>query len=65
MTQTLAVIIYLIFCLLAGFCGIHRRMGFFGTFLISLVITPVLVLFVLILTAPSPRVERDRGPQSN
>jgi len=65
MTQTLAVIIYLIFCLLAGFCGIHRRMGFFGTFLISLVITPVLVLFVLVLTAPSPRAERDRGPQSN
>ena len=65
MTQTLAVIIYLIFCLLAGFCGIHRRMGFFGTFLISLVITPVLVLFVLILTAPSPRAERDRGPQSS
>ena len=65
MTQTLAVIIYLIFCLLAGFCGIHRRMGCFGTFLISLVITPVLVLFVLILTAPSPRAERDRGPQSN
>ena len=65
MTQTLAVIIYLIFCLLAGFCGIHRRMGFFGTFLISLFITPVLVLFVLILTAPSHRAERDRGPQSN
>ena len=65
MTQTLAVIIYLIFCLLAGLCGIHRRMGFFGTFLISLIVTPVVVLLVLILTAPSPRVERDRGPQSN
>jgi hypothetical protein len=65
MTQTLAVIIYLIFCLLAGFCGIHRRMGFFGTFLISLIITPVLVLFVLILTAPSPSVDRDRDAQRN
>jgi uncharacterized membrane protein len=40
-------------------------MGFFGTFLISLVVTPVVVLLVLILTAPSHRVERDRGPQSN
>jgi hypothetical protein len=65
MTQTLAVIIYLMFCLLAGLCGIHRRMGFFGTFLISLIITPVLVLFVLILTAPSPSVERDRDAQRN
>jgi hypothetical protein len=65
MAQPLAVIIYLVFCLLAGLCGIHRRMGFFGTFLISLVVTPVVVLLVLILTAPSHRVERDRGPQGN
>jgi uncharacterized membrane protein len=65
MAQPLAVIIYLVFCLLAGLCGIHRRMGFFGTFLISLVVTPVVVLLVLILTAPSHRAERDRGPQSN
>jgi hypothetical protein len=65
MAQTLIIIIYLVFCLLAGLCGIHRRMGFFGTFLISLVVTPVVVLLVLILTAPSHRVERDRGPRSN
>jgi hypothetical protein len=65
MAQTLFVIIYLMFCLLAGLCGIHRRMGFFGTFLISLVVTPVVVLLVLILTAPSHPAERDRGPQSN
>jgi hypothetical protein len=39
-------------------------MGFFGTFLLSLVITPVLVLLLLILTGPS-RAERDRSPQSN
>jgi hypothetical protein len=65
MAQPLAVIIYLVFCLLAGLCGIHRRMGFFGTFLMSLVVTPVVVLLVLVLTAPSHRVERDRGPQSN
>jgi uncharacterized membrane protein len=43
----------------------HRRMGFFGTFLLSLVVTPVVVLLVLVLTAPSDRVERDRRPQSN
>ena len=65
MSQALAVIIYLVFCLLAGLCGVHRRMGFFGTFLISLVVTPVVVLLVLVLTAPSHRVERGRGPQSN
>jgi hypothetical protein len=60
MTPVVAVILYLVFCLLAGLCGSQRRMGFFGTFLISLVVTPVVVLLVLILTAPSHRDERDR-----
>jgi uncharacterized membrane protein len=60
MTPVVAVILYLAFCLLAGLCGSQRRMGFFGTFLISLVVTPVVVLLVLILTAPSHRDESDR-----
>ena len=64
MGQSIAIVLYLIFCVLAGLCGTHRRMGFFGTFLLSLVVTPVVVLLVLILTAPSRRDERDR-PQSN
>jgi hypothetical protein len=64
MGQSIAIVLYLIFCILAGLCGTHRRMGFFGTFLLSLVVTPVVVLLVLILTAPSRRDEGDR-PQSN
>jgi hypothetical protein len=44
--------VYVIFCVLTGLYGFDRRMGFFGTFLISLVLTPVLVLAVLLLTAP-------------
>jgi hypothetical protein len=64
MGQSIAIVLYLIFCILAGLCGSHRRMGFFGTFLLSLVVTPVVVLLVLILTAPSRRDERDR-PQGN
>ena len=62
--MAIAVVLYVIFCLLAGLAGSQRRMGFFGTFLRSLVITPVLVLLLLILTRPS-RAERDRSPQSN
>jgi hypothetical protein len=65
MTQSIAIVLYVVFCILAGFCGSYRRMGFFGTFLLSLVITPVVMLLVLILTAPLQRVERDRRPQSN
>jgi hypothetical protein len=45
-------------------CGTNRRMGFLGTFLMSLIITPVIVVLVLILTAPATRDEKDR-PQSN
>jgi uncharacterized Tic20 family protein len=64
MVMAIAVVLYLIFCLLAGLAGSQRRMGFIGTFLLSLVITPLLVLVLLILTRLS-RGERDRSPQSN
>jgi hypothetical protein len=62
--MAIAVVLYLIFCLLAGLAGSQRRMGFIGTFLLSLVTTPLLVLVLLILTRLS-RGERDRSPQSN
>jgi hypothetical protein len=50
-------IVYIIFCLLTGLCGIDRRMGFVGTFLLALVTTPLLVLPLLLITGPSRRVE--------
>jgi peptidoglycan/LPS O-acetylase OafA/YrhL len=53
-------IFYFLFCLLTGLCGSQRRMGFFGTFLVAIVVTPVVVLFVLLLTGPSNRVEWHR-----
>jgi len=42
------VVIYIGFCALTGFCGIGRRMGFVGTFLLALVVTPLVVLPVLL-----------------
>jgi uncharacterized membrane protein len=65
MTPVIAVVLYVAFALLVGLCGSQRRMGFFGTFLISLVVTPVVAVLVLILTAPSNRDERDRRAQRN
>ena len=62
--MAIAVVLYVIFCLLAGLAGSQRRMGFFGTFLLSLVITPLLVLLLLIFTRAS-RGERDSSPQSS
>jgi hypothetical protein len=58
-------ILYVIFCLLTGLCGSQRRMGFFGTFIIALVTTPLVVLPVLLLTGPSHRVEWRRRSQSS
>jgi hypothetical protein len=62
--MAIAVVLYVIFCLLAGLAGSQRRMGFFGTFFLSVIITPLLALLLLILTRPA-RGERDRFRQSN
>jgi len=51
---------YLMFCLLVGLCGSQRRMGFTGTFLLSLVITPLFALLILLITGPSRRAEMAR-----
>ena len=58
------LIVYLIFSVLVGLCGSQRRMGFTGTFLLSLVITPILALVVLLITGPSRRVQLERRPRS-
>jgi hypothetical protein len=52
-----AAILYVIFCLLTGLCGIQRKLGFWGTFVIALLVTPIPVLLVLLLTAPSRRYD--------
>ena len=54
--------IYIVFCLLTGLCGIDRRMGFFGTFLLAIVTTPFVVLPLLLITGPSRRAEQRRHP---
>jgi hypothetical protein len=64
----LAVIVYLVFCFLTAACGIERRMGFWGTFIISLFITPPVMLLVLLFTAerakkrPPRAIERRAEP---
>jgi len=56
----LEAFVYVVFCALTGLCGIDRRMGFFGTFLLALLTTPFVVLPVLLLTGPSRRAEWPR-----
>jgi hypothetical protein len=50
-------IVYLILCVLTAFCGVHRRIGFFGTPILAIIVTPMLMLPVLLLTGPSRRFE--------
>jgi hypothetical protein len=52
-----AVLAYILVCLLTGFTGTHRRMGFWGTFFLTIFITPLVMLPVLFITGPSRRVE--------
>lgn len=64
MTQPVAlVILYIVFCILVGICGSQRRMGFTGTFIFSLLVTPVVVLVVLLMTGPAQRLQRLKRPQ--
>jgi hypothetical protein len=65
MIHLIALILYIVFCILVGLCGSQRRMGFIGTFIISLLLTPVVVLIVLLLTGPSQRDVWYRRPQSD
>jgi hypothetical protein len=51
---------YLIFSFLVGLCGSQRRMGFTGTFLLSIIFTPVIMLIVIMITGPSRRAEMAR-----
>jgi hypothetical protein len=52
-----AILAYIVACLFTGFCGAHRRMGFWGSFFLALFTTPLIVLPVLFLTGPSRRFE--------
>ncbi len=55
-------ILYIVFCLVTGVCGMHRRLGLFGTFILALILTPIPVLLLLLVTGPSHRVEWVRRP---
>jgi len=64
LTQPMALVfLYVVFCILVGICGSQRRMGFTGTFIFSMLVTPVVVLVVLLMTGPSQRLGKLKQPQ--
>lgn len=51
MTPTL-VLIAVLCSLLIGFLGRHRRLGFWGFFFASLLLTPIFGLLLLVVSGP-------------
>jgi uncharacterized membrane protein len=52
-----AIAAYILCGLIAAYVGRYTRMGPYGTFFISMLITPLLMLLLLIMFAPSSSVE--------
>ncbi|MGH6989037.1 MAG: hypothetical protein ACREFD_03830 [Stellaceae bacterium] len=44
------LVVYLIMCFVIGIAGRRRRIGFFGFFLLSVILTPVVTLGWLLVT---------------
>lgn len=53
-------ILYILICVLTGLCGRNTRIGAVGTFIIAVLVTPLLLLPTLMLMDFPPRNERSR-----
>jgi hypothetical protein len=58
----LEIILYVVVCALTGIGGIDRRGGFFVTFILALVFSPLIVLPVLLISSPLRAIQWRRGP---
>ena len=58
----LEVILYVVVCALTGIGGIDRRSGFFVTFFLALVFSPLIVLPVLLISSPLRAIQWRRQP---
>ena len=56
--MTPLLVFHLVGSLVVGYAGRHRRIGFVGFVILSLLITPVLALLALWMSAPSSRQPR-------
>ena len=45
---------YVMFALLVALLGYQRRIGVVGFFILSLLLTPPLILLILVVTRPNP-----------
>jgi hypothetical protein len=74
--MSMFLLIYLVLCICAALVGRDTLLGSIGTFVVSLIFTPILVLLALVLFGPRhprypryPRYERhardDRYPEDD
>lgn len=61
MVLTSATLIYIVFSVIIGGIGRKRSIGFVGFFLLSLLLTPILMGAVLLVTSPKDSVVREGG----
>lgn len=47
------LLLYVVACVFVGYAGRSRRIGFIGFLLVSILLTPVIALLILMLSAPS------------
>ncbi len=55
------IIIYIVASMVVGFVGRRRRIGALGFFIGSLLLTPLVTLLILILSAPKKELPRHRA----
>ena len=52
------VVIYLLLCLVVGFVGRRRKIGFLGYFLLSILVTPLIPLLFIVITERMGRAKQ-------
>jgi len=55
MLTYLVPVLYLVVCLLVAYFGRNTRVGYWGTFLLSLALTPFITIIAIIVLGPSKR----------
>jgi hypothetical protein len=56
-----AILIYAILCLVVGYLGRRTRLGFLRSFLLSFLLTPMVIFVYLLLFASLTGSEKDQG----
>ncbi|MEM7530372.1 MAG: hypothetical protein AAF416_22485 [Pseudomonadota bacterium] len=59
------ILVYILLCIVVGWLGRRKAIGFVGFFLLSVVITPILTLVALMVTADRDRDEHIRPKGSH